>query len=311
MTAASVGAANVFQMIGYVCGLLPFVGLPLYGLIKSLSIARRPATNTKSCIALGLFNAALLLAFGLAIAARRLEVRSLLLLAGGVLGIGLLASVVLALVGLFELRHAEPGQYTQGRRQAWLSLVLSGVVVAALGSVVALGLFHRLGRGGPATAPIDRPDLGLYIPELPDPWYAEPDVAQGALLGFQRRQPMAGGNIEAGTAPPGFPLEHLPSDAVQLDSNIAHQGFRELEELSREELGVEGTRGLCVVFRHQHPAQGRMVQAIWRGHRGRRWLRVSVWSPASEVSPEHLQRMLTELLDTIIFLPQLPSEAPR
>ena len=117
-------------------GALLGVALLALGIAKCIAISRRPTTNGKTTVALALvLGAWLTLQMTSFLRAFALPPLLYLLLLPLVL-LSALAGVVLAIVGLIEMKR-RPDGFLQGRAQGWWSVALGGLFV--LSSLVALG----------------------------------------------------------------------------------------------------------------------------------------------------------------------------
>ena len=109
----------------------------LVGDLKCWSISRRPATNTKCALSLMIVFLAMLIAGGIGAMIRVLGTTPGLAVLEGILGLGMLAAlvtaIVLAILGLIEFSN-QGDVYTQGKAQAIWTLVLAVVMCVIAGT---------------------------------------------------------------------------------------------------------------------------------------------------------------------------------
>jgi len=179
-----------------------FVWVALFGgALKCWSISRRPATNTKCALSLMVVLLAFALAGGLQELMKNYGPSSGLAFASGILGLGMMAglvtAIVLAILGLVECSK-QRDLYTQGRAQAIWTLTLAGVISVIAGAGFIKGLQQANGFG--SVTGQNQPGNMLAFDDLnfrfrsPDrPWvsYDASRLNKASKLSFMRRNPEA------------------------------------------------------------------------------------------------------------------------
>lgn len=137
------GAADPYS-VGYQTGQWLFPAIMLGLMVKCLAIARRPYANKKCVLSLALVLFGWLAASAATIIERGAPSLGFLRGVGALILFGaLIAGIVLAIIGLVEVRDKE--RYRQGRAQAITSLVLCGVVTLAFIAGLAVGIRRGFG----------------------------------------------------------------------------------------------------------------------------------------------------------------------
>ena len=185
------------EVIGHVFGFI-LIGI---GILKCIEIARRPATNTKCVLSLMmvLVSWILLMVLGEFKDSESIWLlRVIIILPVFCL---ILASIVVAILGLVELKSA-PGKYNQGKRQAVWSLILSGILTCLFMGGVFVGLAKSMSaknefalktdeNGRPlGAAQVNDPDMNYTLSALPG--WVEGDAAKispAAKHVFMRSRP--------------------------------------------------------------------------------------------------------------------------
>lgn len=116
--------------VGRITGQLCFILLLLAGILKCITLSKRPATNSKCVWSLACFLAVFLVPATLNLIPKETPVFAPLTILARVFWIGLclVASVVLAIIGLVECGR-DRGRFNQGRAQAIWALGLCGILL--------------------------------------------------------------------------------------------------------------------------------------------------------------------------------------
>jgi tetratricopeptide (TPR) repeat protein len=129
---------------GRIAGQIFVVLLLLAGILKCISISRRPTTNSKGVWSLALFLAVFLVPATINFIPKETPAYRALIILGGLFLIGLfVASIILAIIGLMECAR-ERERFIQGRAQAIWALVLSGIFLLFAVSGAATGFTRAL-----------------------------------------------------------------------------------------------------------------------------------------------------------------------
>jgi tetratricopeptide (TPR) repeat protein len=237
---------------------------------KCFSIARRPAANTKCALSLGVLLCSLGVAslIGTVVGQLSPALRVLAVLGGFATLLVIIATVVLAIVGLVEYRTAN-GRYTQGRAQAiWtLSLAFCFLCLTLFGFVRALqaGLSAN-GRAAQANQPaagqwLVFDDLNFKIRSPGKPWVQldAKKINKSAAVAFTRTQPQVFFMIIAEKAAmnPALTSESIV-EIAKANLRSATVTSQELKEIPMRRQGLDGvlmetdaqTRAYRTLFRH-------------------------------------------------------------
>ena len=133
---------------GYLAGQLIFILILAVLAAKFFKMARRPTTNSKCALSLAVFLTAITLS-GLGGIVTRLnpELRFLAVFGGLISFAGIIAGIVLAIIGLVEYGN-QRGRYTQGIAQAVWTLSLS-FVIFCMAAVLILTRVTQAGNNSP------------------------------------------------------------------------------------------------------------------------------------------------------------------
>lgn len=186
---------------GRIAGQILFWIVMFGGALKCWSISRRPAANTKCALSLMIVILAFMLAAGVGTLKREFVTSPALALAGGILGLGMMASfitaLVLAILGLVEISK-DRGQYTQGRAQAIWALALAGLMclIAAGGFIGGLlranGWGAAMGQSQPGKIlAFDDFNFRFRLPDRPWISYDGSRLIKASKLSLMRRNPEA------------------------------------------------------------------------------------------------------------------------
>jgi hypothetical protein len=139
MSFAEVDAYAVGRITGQIC----FILLLLAGILKCITISKRPTTNSKCVWSLACFLAVFLVPATLNLIPKEAPIFAPLTILAKVFWIGLcfIASVILAIIGLVECGR-ERGRFIQGRAQAIWALSLCGVFLFLSMTGVAVSLMR-------------------------------------------------------------------------------------------------------------------------------------------------------------------------
>ena len=173
----------------------------LAGALKCWSISRRPATNTKCALSLMIVFLAFILASGAGALMKSFGTSPGLALVGGILGLGMLAAlitaIVLAILGLADC-SSQRGTYTQGRAQAIWTLVLAGIVCLITGIGFVKGLQRASGFGAATgqsqpgkIVAFDDFNFRFRSPDRPWVSYDAAKLNKASKVSFMRRNPEA------------------------------------------------------------------------------------------------------------------------
>ncbi len=193
-TVASNSGYETGQMVGRFLVVLLFGG----GAVHCFLIARRPATNAKCTISLGLLLCSIMFAGLIGIVARHFPALRIL---SGLVGLaalaGILAAVVLAIVGLVEY-GTQKGKYTQGRAQAIWTLSLAAFFLICT-TVVAIRLATQrlagnmaMNSGQPTAGQwLTFEDLNFKVQAPRRPWVQmdAKKINKSAAVAFMQPQP--------------------------------------------------------------------------------------------------------------------------
>ncbi len=191
-----IATASARQYGQWTGSLLVFL-LLLVGVVKCREISLRPTTNTKCALALMFFLLGWLSGSLAGVQAPWLPAGPIAALVAILVGLAvvslLVTAVVLAILGLIEVRH-RPGDYVQGRSQAVWTLVLAGAVLAyGVGSAVLRGVRGpRLATGVGQSGQVSLyDDLNFRFRAPARPWvpFDAGKLNHWAKLGFLRRFP--------------------------------------------------------------------------------------------------------------------------
>lgn len=169
MSFAEVDAYVVGRITGQICLIL----LLLAGILKCITISKRPTTNSKCVWSLACFLAAFLVPAAINLIPKESPVFVPLTVMVKVFWIGLcfVASIILAILGLVECGR-EQGRFIQGRAQAIWALGLCGVFLflSMTGAAVALMRAQNLQTLSASRGLLTFPDLNFQFSAPGRPW---------------------------------------------------------------------------------------------------------------------------------------------
>jgi tetratricopeptide (TPR) repeat protein len=178
---------------GFVTGQITVFTLALAGILKCVSISRRPTTNSKCVWSLALFLGVFPLSVAVNWIASGTTASRAPVIVAGLLYMGLFAaSIVLAVIGLVEYSR-ERQRFVQGRTQAIWALVLSGVffIFVVGGAVAGFSRAHRLNARSANHELITFEELNFKFSSPGRPWVRADAAAlnRDAKLAFIRASP--------------------------------------------------------------------------------------------------------------------------
>lgn len=237
-----------------------FLLLALWGICKCFAIAKRPKTNTKCAVSLGLsLSGYWVISAG--VLTKKLFVYSQLINAVlVVVGVVLfIVSTVLAIIGLLEYKRG----FTQGKKQAVWALVVSSVFILAVGLGAVQGFISRAQRHAgridqtQSGADIINADLNFIVknPEKPYIKLKPKTINPYASVALFRASPQVYYILIAEQG--GVDMEMTTEDLIEISQAALKSGSQSVEIGEPENVRINGMDG--VLFASQGDVNGRSL----------------------------------------------------
>jgi hypothetical protein len=191
MESRQTGMPEALQVVLGIFGCLFVIG-SLVGMAWASRVYKRPGANKKAVGSLALLLGIPWLAALIGVALRSSESAAGGVLSGLMILGGVASAVVLAIVGLLEIRR-EPARWTEGKGFAVATFCLAGLLVLTWVGMIGTIVATAVSRSGEARGPVktDFPELGFRIGAPPASWRSANtgEINPKACMAYRRRNP--------------------------------------------------------------------------------------------------------------------------